>query len=244
MDWFFELLLPAQWDALRNWLATIGGLVALVIALVTYSSNARVRRESQARLVYGTVDYQGAFSADTALSAADNHAVEVGLTKVVKSVDRYSLMEQTEYVTLSDGMTARVAVHNESQELIGPVKVQLADASNGEIWDRVSARIQVIEPSSTGHASLSWSTPWLGAGSDLLVILSFRDSSGRWWQRFGTLPIESIHDDPVNTGITQHERQMRSLDPWDWTLPPEPHLTLAVRWHRLMRKLRHKKPLV
>lgn len=52
LDWFFGLMTPAQWDALRNWLTTVGGLIALLIAANTYRRNVRIKREEQARLVY------------------------------------------------------------------------------------------------------------------------------------------------------------------------------------------------
>ena len=55
VDWLFGLLTPTQWDALRNWLATVGGLIALLIAANTYRRNVRIKREEQARLVYSKI---------------------------------------------------------------------------------------------------------------------------------------------------------------------------------------------
>ncbi len=50
-DWFFAFAPAAQRDMPRDGIATIGGLIALWIAALTYRRNVRLKREGAARLV-------------------------------------------------------------------------------------------------------------------------------------------------------------------------------------------------
>jgi hypothetical protein len=43
VDIFLGLWSPAQWDAWRNWIVAIGGLVALALATATYLRNGKLK---------------------------------------------------------------------------------------------------------------------------------------------------------------------------------------------------------
>ena len=213
VDWFLGLLTPAQWDAWRNWLATIGALVALLIATNTYRRNVRIKREEQARLVYskpGGIKVLGPGETEEPLgsrgSVAMNHS-----NRTPNRVPYWA------------------TVHNGSKELVGPVRIEVkhigADPLYGEIW----ATTPTIEPESdytVGFVFDNHHVPYMPMfGTSVL----FRDASGQWWRRHDSQPIERVHNDPANAGSNS-----------GFPLPNPPPVTARVRWHRFWRRLQGK----
>ncbi|MGN7966968.1 hypothetical protein ACTJKK_12910 [Microbacterium sp. 22179] len=139
-----------------------------------------------------------------------------------------------------------VRIHNGSDELVGPGKLQLVDAGQGKIFDQVSLPFGPIEPRSDITAEIHVANPYHPNQPSISTVMLFRDSSSRWWKREGIEPIESIHEDPNNLLDTPAERAQRARVIAAFgggQLEPLPVPSLLVRWHRLMRGLRGKNPI-
>ena len=174
------LLSAEQWDAWRSWLATIGGLVALVVAVATYSRNAKLKREEAARLVYavekGTVTYLKGATFEIELGRNDIlHApgeLEVEYAEDGKTL-KIKANEQMVRTTL--------VIYNGSKERMSPVYPHAfsrsADARIAE-----APPIENLDPEGTATAEVLFAEPPEGR-PEVGVSLVFRDSSGRWWRR-------------------------------------------------------------
>lgn len=182
LDWFFALMTPDQWEILRNWLATIGGLVALLIAANTYRRNVKMKREEQARLVYSSLgqwtthdegsDLRGFGGTDSTTWAAITHD------------------ETRRWLTREPAIHAVLIIHNKSKELIGPVRVRIIDRDENGYLTTFAATVDHVDPESDHLVDAVFpnpkhpTPPWMG------TEVSFRDASGGWWKRTLTEPIE------------------------------------------------------
>ena len=174
------LLSPDQWDAWRNWLATIGGLIALSVAVATYTRNVRMKREEAARLVYATVrhnlvylpgkTFEVKLKPDDLLHAPNNP--KVGFAEKGRKLE-VQVNETVVRVT--------IIVHNASRERISPVFAHAFSRSAGEIVSEAPA-VENVDPESTVTIEVIFAIPPAGQ-PEVGVSLIFRDSSGRWWKR-------------------------------------------------------------
>ena len=121
-----------QCEAIRGWLTTLGGLAAVIIALITYIRNVRTNKEAQARKVFASSRLVRRGSAgDTFTRKQPIFATVSG----AGSWEQASLIESS--ITLeSDVQYFRLAVHNSSDEVIGPVIFQSHHryADESTIW--------------------------------------------------------------------------------------------------------------
>lgn len=237
VDWFFGLLTPDQWDALRNWLATIGGIIALLIAANTYRRNVRIRREEQARLVYSRVDEVTFHEAGADFPMSDKAGVGSGSGVAISPT---STPGHGRWLAGSPAIQVIAVVHNGSKELIGPVKVQMVNGGNGSIWDTFSIQLGAVEPESDKYFEFTWLNDFHPGQPSLETTVLFRDASGQWWRRHLAEPIERVHDDPENAAHTPAERAgwARNAHAMGLEPSPEPKVPLQVRWHRYRRQRR------
>jgi hypothetical protein len=246
VDWFFGLLTPAQWDAWRNWLATIGGLAALLIAANTYRRNVRIKREEQARLIYSKfthlVKQKPGDEYDMFPNGAKVRSTTTG-EETIQHTDGPEFPQRAR--ALTDVIWATAIIHNGSKELIGPARIQMYDRRTGKPWDDFSITVPEIEPESDTAVCFAWAEENHPGKLLLATTVIFRDSTAQWWRRHGAEPVERVHDDPENTGDTSVERARRLDHQKKKAVPPdkwvkEPVITLRVRWHRVWRKIRGK----
>ncbi|MDN4476617.1 hypothetical protein QQX09_12190 [Demequina sp. SYSU T00192] len=194
------------WDAtdfgdLPGWVAAVLTGLALVIAAQSYARDVKRRREAQARLVYATETF--------------NARHEPGPVRVVPpggrvrgnadySVDKGAAGRENLRVR-ETVLRVDIEIHNRSDELIGPVLFQGPTVAMPPVgWAIVS---QVIEPGES-VTLVFLRRPFNPAEMPPVdVTIAYRDSSGRWWRRVGTEPIEMIRDDEVRRieHIGQHE---------------------------------------
>lgn len=113
------------------------------------------------------------------------------------------------------------------------------------MWDEFSISVEAVDPESDSIVSFVWPHGDHPAYPSLGSTVIFRDASEQWWRRHLSEPIEEVHDDPDNTGLTPAEREIfrkqqvaMGFDPM-----PEHTVTLRGRWHRFWRKRRGKTPL-
>lgn len=250
IDWLLGLLTPAQWDAWRGWLTTLGGLVALFVATSTYLRNGRIKREEQARLVYSKHTHVDLYEVGQTFSlkspAADSGQVIEGAADVVMNPDSTSA-ERWLGLALQPLIQVRVVIHNGSKELIGPARLQVLNAGNGLIWEDFSIKVDAVGPETDYVVDAVWINSFHPGMPSLATTVIFRDASGQWWRRHRSEPIERVHDDPENSGPTAAERsRIRQQQSDQGVLEAEriqePRPTAAVRLHRLLRRWKGKSP--
>ncbi|MGR2751500.1 hypothetical protein [Agromyces arachidis] len=244
-NWFVCLLTPAQWEALRGWVTTLGGLTALGIAAGTYRHNVRVKREEQARLVYASVSHFSDHYAGDEIAPGLSRGEEAGVfpvSEVSLEEDSHGNVQRVERTT-EHAVDVTVVVHNASKELIAPVRVQLLDGGRpiGDPYIDLNAihpdqeiAVRFVIPN-RHHPGFVVHQP----------TILFRDASGKWWRRNGAEPIEWVHNDPDNVGPTREarprirEEQAAMGVPEDQQLK-EPRVGFGVRLRRFWRRIRGK----
>jgi len=198
IDWLLGLLTPAQWEAWRNWLATIGGLVALAIALRTYLANARARRFEQPRLVYAKVKrvqtldpldkFQVSLRGDDLLFADGDDANVVYHETPDKALEIQALVPM---------LRVSMVLHNGSRERLGPAYViPWSRSAEGPLG--TAPPIEDVDPDSDVVIEFIKRLPSLGEPT-VGVAVTFRDASGKWWtRRLGgaVAPTRPIRDRP------------------------------------------------
>jgi hypothetical protein len=242
-------LTPAQWDAWRNWLATIGGLIALFIAANTYRRNVRIKREEQARLIYSKFTHVQHHSPGTKFELLPNDARmgngSAGL-QIISNPDpdaRYKSLG----LAVAPLNQVTVIIHNGSTELIGPARVQMVNGGSGKVWEEFSISVGAVDPESDYVVDFTWVNELYPGQPSLATTVLFRDASGQWWRRHRAEPIERVHNDPENEGPTAVERVGIKRHQQAIGIPAEqqvvdPRLTVRVRWHRFWRKRRGRTP--
>ncbi|TFB84653.1 hypothetical protein [Cryobacterium luteum] len=149
-DLFIGLLMPDEWAALRNWLATIVGRVALLIAPNTSRCNVRIKREEKARPLYSRIDEGNLHEAGEDFhmgSAGSLHCVAISTTRTPGHGRWFALSPYIQVVG---------AIHNGSRELIGPVKAQIVNGSDNSIRDKYSIQLDAVEPESNKYFEFTW----------------------------------------------------------------------------------------
>jgi hypothetical protein len=185
-------LSPSQWEAWRNWLSTIGGLVALCIALITYRRNVKTKNEEQPRKVYSELVQVK----DGIVGGLITHTPGLILHPDV-AVWGQGNIGSNRALPENPWRTYSFRVTNGSDEIIDPVHF-VAQYNYTDKTTRYSKRVYgVLKP---GEAeSVQIAVP--GSSSDkprLCYMVTFRDSGGRWWRRKGTQAIEKAK--PLDTG--------------------------------------------
>ena len=216
----FDLLTPSQWiclgncmtsdkwESLRSWLATVGGLVALLIAANTYRRNVRIKREEQARLVYSKITHVAHHDPGATFPLLPNGARNGNGSPGVQIVTNPDPDAEHKAlgVALAPLNQATAIIHNGSKELIGPARVQMVNGGSGKVWDEFSISVAEVDPDSDYIVDFTWINEFHPGLPPLATTVIFRDASGQWWRRHRSEPIERVHDDPENEGRTATER--------------------------------------
>ena len=232
-------------DGLRNWLATIGGLVALLIAANTYRRNVRNKREEQARLVYSKFTNIAHHNVGDLVELLPDGA-QIGSGTNGGQIEQSTVPgEPAKLRVLVPLIQVTAIIHNGSKELIGPAQIQMVNTGRKLVYDTFSVVVGAIEPESNYTVNFSFHNADHPGFPGLGTTLIFRDASGQWWRRHLGEPIERVHDDPENANHTPAERAAWAANAKSWgTEPsPEPALTRRVRWHRYWRKRRGESPV-
>ena len=225
-----------------DWIAAIGTSSAFLIAAGSYVRDVRSRREAQARLVYANIiDTQAHVPGDVFPMLA-NGALIGGSNASVQFLREGS---ESRYRALEPLVALTVAIHNLSNELVWPARVR-AHEINGKRHDFVVAT-GPVEPGRERVVELICRNPHFPGEPSLGVGLVFRDSSGRWWKRHQWDPIERVHDDPESAYTKEQRQRSREtailLGLTDGPSEDGERLPIAVRWHRLARRVRAKDPI-
>jgi hypothetical protein len=124
-----------------DWLGAGGTSLALVVAALSYRRSVRIRHEAQARLVYSYVtDHIEAQPGDRVPIKSGVISESVGV--IVSEAPTGDSFLQVRVPLL----VQTVVVHNGSQELIGPVKVQLTDTGRNAVFEDCAYIVDSIKP--------------------------------------------------------------------------------------------------
>lgn len=230
-----------------DWVAAVGTSLAFIVAAFAYRRDVKVRRESQARLVYSKmVDYE-TFHVGAMFSTLAEGAVQgcnaPGTVEFVFSEDPDV---KAVLRTIVPAIRVVIDVHNLSDELIGPAKIQVVDTGREAILNDFCCLTGAIEPHSTYRCDFVFQNDRYPVGEPSLgTTVIFRDATGGWWRRHLSNLIEAVHDDPENGAFTPAQRHQwaanaRALGS---TPTPEPLLSRRVRWHRYWRRRRGLPPI-
>jgi hypothetical protein len=204
------LLTRDQWEAWRGWATTLGGLVALGIAVSTYRLNVRLKNEEQARQVYSEMSRvrtgRTNRSFDQSRYGASIHK-DVGVWQRDNSTRLF-------LIPLADWVSYRLEVNNTSSELIGPAYITSIYEYASEPSRVVIAFTDALKPESSFGR-----TAYVPLGDDgslptPQISIAFRDSGGRWWSRTGTEPIRPSKDPRKSKEWRSHvKNQERAAEP-------------------------------
>jgi hypothetical protein len=195
-----EILSAEQWETTRNWLGTAGGLIALLFAARTYVRDVKNKREEQARLVYSSLNRTFTYAPDEVYSQRTNGAQANDNSSGIHEFDHWDPEDPKHaYVRATQPLLEFVTViHNKSEELIGPVRIQIISRLDSHPLPGFSASIDVIEPDTDFVIGLTRGTE----SADVLPVcvgtmIDFRDGSGQWWHRRLGDPIAPLRSDPT-----------------------------------------------
>jgi hypothetical protein len=220
--------------------------------LFTGFANKTYRSFTQLRREFLSFWHDSTLSWISSLHQTQGDSLAEGATQgISSSVVRLMLPPQTgtgKAGLLSEQETLRVtaSVKNASDELIGPVKLQLVDIGRNEVFDEFCVLTAYIEPAAEYVGDFVFVNPaGPGAQPGLGTTVTFREASGQWWRRHLAEAIERVHDDPENGLHTPTERDQFAANArlFGGTPTPHPSLTKRVRWHRWWRKKRGRSPI-
>lgn len=176
LDWdvFF-----GEWEpTIRGWLFGVGGIIALGFAVATYRRNGKTAREAQPRLVYARPTVVGNLMPGTFMGTA------VGLDDRVQISDSRRSKDATIFRDFE--------VLNGSDELVGPVDLLVTQTdADGRVGEAAARRL-VLQPGDPATLRVVFPRPEDDSLGSAATVLVFRDSSNRWWRRFGMHPIEDL----------------------------------------------------
>jgi len=241
-----------MWDFIRevgsgtwpDWIGAIGTSLAFMVAAGSYFQSVRMRKESQARLIYSRVIDTQHYEPGDLFETLPGEARIGNGAQGVSFVFPSEPDEPAHYLATVPIMQLTAVIHNGSKELIGPVKIQVVNTGAKSTYDS-SLSFGPIEPESDYRVSFVLPNDVHPGQPSLGTTLLFRDASGQWWRRHLYEPIQAVHDDPENTAPTRSERAAYARNALLMGMEPtsEPAPSRRVRWHRFRRKLLGKSPL-
>lgn len=194
LDETLGLLTPAPWDAWRNWLATIGGLLALFVTIRTYRRNVQLKNEEQARKVYAEIVEVGDGKQGAKIRQKDRRIevdAAVGLWERITP-------ELWEVKASVPWRHYKHAVTNGSDEIIGPVTFTEQHVYDDGTHKVVSSTLMVLKPGDRAEFQSIVPGSSIAAPRSLFLV-TFRDSGGRWWDREGTEAVRAAKEPRYRT---------------------------------------------
>lgn len=174
-------------ELIRNWIATVVALAALLVATRTFFLNTKVKRELQPRLVYAVMSRVEHLPAGESIAAfAEDHKHN--------AINRIEF-DDSQYL-IKPAIRSVIKINNQGSEVIGPVHV-IQEFSRDEAWpDSPGLAVSAVPPKSAVEVQLFGPTlPGIPATPTLTPVITFRDSGGNWWKRKGSAPIKRIRRD-------------------------------------------------
>lgn len=220
-----------------EWFAAVGTAIALLIAALTYSRDAKHRREEQAQRVYSSVLHVAEFERGQSTKLRTP-----GWMGGV-AIHTWNGPNDTDLTFTDRAIEVTIGVHNGSDQLVGPIKAQL-NLGDGP-WDGAAFHWGAVPPASTSEFTFYIKNPVPGGSPGIGTTVIFRDSGSRWWRRHGAEPVRRVHNDPENSAPTRAELDRANDVCRAFGLTPNPPVKVPLRaqlW-RQWRKLRGLTPI-
>lgn len=172
-----------------DWVAAVGTSAAFLVAAIAFAVEMNHRRLAQARLVYAGVTRGTVHRAGDVLHgfAELSGTWSSDMSDLSVSTDRYG---NESYVTPRDAIFLALEVHNESDEIVGPVLLQIT--SQGKLLGDLALVAYATQPHGTSavHALREMAG---GPGKPSVgTRIYYRDSSNKWWTREDSEPIRRV----------------------------------------------------
>jgi hypothetical protein len=239
-SWFSHIT-AGSWP---DWVAAVFTSLAFMVAAVSYARSVKVHRESQARLVYSKVTETEHHLPGTSFELLA-HGARIGKTCPGMEIESPTAIgTKARGRAISPIMQVTAVIHNGSDELIGPTKLQIVNVGLKSVYDEFAHVLNAIEPKSEYIVNFMIHNPVHPSQPSLGSTLLFRDASGSWWRRHLAEPIEAVHNDPENAAPTPTERSIYAANAiaLGGEPTPDPEVPWGARWHRFWRRRRGKSP--
>lgn len=227
-----------------DWAAAIGTTAAFLVAALAYRQSIFLRKESQARLVYAKITHIADFAPGETVDPLPNDAqIGNGSTALLYQHDASGI---TTPIAVKPAIQVTLKVHNGSDELISPIKIQMVDLGSRRVLDDTCIVTNgPVEPGTDYIVAFTIENNHYPGSPSIGVKILFRDATGRWWSRYQADPVEEVHDDPENYTYTPTERKLMAANARSMGLTPspEPKLSWPVRLQRFKRRVRGKRPI-
>lgn len=191
--------LQINWGTVPDWIAAIGSVLAFGIAAAGYVWSVALSRNAQARKVS---------TATTLIDTYDRGDEIKDFSPGVYHVGTWHPPGQKALIALDKTAVVRFKIVNNSDEVMGPVTIEVAEAGATEFLPGVSYEFSRVQPGDSESGLIALQDRWHPAHPDLRVRIVFRDSSGRWWQR---LENEAVRRAPRHRNLRMHEADQAKL---------------------------------
>lgn len=186
---FFDLEPGTQ----AEWIGAIGTALGFAVAAGGYLWSVLRTRKAQARRVYAHIEKAELREAGSVDQTLDTQ-LEAGI------IVRVHPESVSDYVGSPDGPMRRylnnairlvVKIHNGSDEIMGPMRVELVDQAASQLFDFPTIPVGRVEPGDSVFVLLVLQDTWRPRVPKLRPRIVFRDSSGKWWHRYDSEPVHS-----------------------------------------------------
>ncbi|OIU88668.1 hypothetical protein [Microbacterium sp. AR7-10] len=193
----FAEALTIEWGTVPDWVAAIGTVLAFVVAAVAYAGSVWLSREAQARQVSMSQLQIDVVEAGTSLGLAQP-MVLIGVPVDLSQPMPEGLVPGVRVARL------KLTVVNNSDEVMGPVSLEFAALGARSFLRDAHGEIDRIQPHETATIRVVIPDHWYPMHPPLQVRMVFRDSAGRWWQRFEN---ERVRSAPRRIRPAEHARK-------------------------------------
>lgn len=203
MHWYMH------WDLVRQWIGSLGPVVALGAAVVPYRRNSKDRRREQATHLY--CGYSPKYELALPGDGFPDGRRETDGVPAFANVTSGKLTDPMMAWALTSPDANVEAINHSLYEYAERVRLDLYSTSdepffNVAIWvtdthgtDKLAAAVGQIEPRGKQRYYAYFDVGTLPA-TPLDIRLEFQDAAGRSWQRFGTGPVKQCrHLTPTGT---------------------------------------------
>ncbi|MFS0794581.1 hypothetical protein [Microbacterium sp. 1P10AE] len=152
-----------------------------------YRDDVKVRTEAQARRVWSTLDGVYTITKGLDVYPPDNFRAfggEVGIEPNVMEGVNWG------WKATADQTQIQLTVHNQSDEVVGPIRAYVCDRQTLTLIDRTV--IGFDEPLLPGQTAKMCVVHRLEEHRGFWPVIEYRDAAGVWWRRRHYEPIEQL----------------------------------------------------
>lgn len=166
-----------DWGSVPDWIAAIGTVAAFLVAAAAYAGSVWLSREAQARQVSMSELQISVIEAGTPLGSE----MPMTILGVPVTVPRHQPEGPIPHMRVAK---MKLSVVNNSDEVMGPVSIEFAQTAARSFLKNAEGDIDRIQPHQKSSITVVIPDSWHPIHPPLRVRMVFRDSAGRWWQRF------------------------------------------------------------